>query len=1208
MKIAEIFETKIEEKIEPVIKVGEIADETKVAQEISSFVVTPTLEKYFDDFFEHYTDSIRKNTSEIGVWISGYFGSGKSHLAKIISQVAENRLLDNVKSSVRFEKRVPESSQRNKSIKRSLSLLEQCNTKVLGFNLNTIADARDSNLAKLLLSQYYKSKGFGNNVIFAKVFESELEKINKIKAFYQSIKDITGKNWDDIKNNQNFYKKKIYQSVCEVAPELFHSIEEVEQSLINASIGELFNIEFLIKTILEDLEIETKRTGVPQRFFLVLDETGQWIEDNHERLVQLTALVEEAAKEGKGKIWIIVTTHEDMGSVYKNAHALDADVKKTEGRFKFKFSLTTENIELVLEDRIFKKKLSAKAELQSLYQANPGELKGLGELENTQRNMPDCSLENFSKFYPFFPYQIHLIPEVVKTLRSSGGRTEQLTGSTRTLLAITQDIIRGGKRDYLNSNLGLVVSFDEVYRNLMNEGEISSDIRRDISSVIESVPNASELTVNICEVLYLISEVNFIPKTEENISRLLVPSTEPEIGILKRQVQTELIKLKNAKIIAPNGDEWEFLTGERRNFEEQVDTVSKQLRYQEREVGLGEFINTQIIGFENVPFEGYDFPVKIQFDSISVSNRGYIDVKIISGFQRLTDSNDIKFWENESLKDENKHTFFIFSEKDGNFLEKFDRYLAMKEIVDKWKKEPNISEESKRLVEKKDNEDLPRLKRAVEASIKESLKNSFIIYKGNSRKVAIRTNHGVGESIRIEIGNYFGSIYTKYKKVPVRIANEQKDIESVLKGLSVSSDVKKLNLYDTSGQINQTAPLISELRIYLNSKQNIGNRIIAKDLLEYFEKPEYGWDPNSVRVGLAAMFRAGLIKILIEKKPYTNPNDSDLVSIFRNKKEFLRVEIVLEDSEISPDVLTKIRAMLIKVTGVKKIDETPSDLTAASLKHIEALVEKIEKVNIWSSPAGFPLSDLYSSANSEFVELVEQKNPTHHIKHLNGILDVYETYSNIVNEIYQFYTTYNDKFLEVRNYSNKLSTIKSHIPKDSKIALFIDNFQSGNHTKTIYQKDVWQHILDSYNNSLTESDQLKVKWKTDSLNALYTLKIRIEQEKKNAFLTSDEIEIFESAFIEWTDKIENEAEIINLAFLIQLTNNFVSEQIQSINDIIDSKENKDIENSTYKKVKKVKIVKNTQVIHSLDEWEAFVKEVDGQIRSILTQGDEVELN
>ena len=1208
MKIAEIFETKIQEKIEPVIKVGEIADEKKVAEEISSFVVTPTLEKYFDDFFEHFTDTVRKNTSEIGVWISGYFGSGKSHLAKIISQVAENRLLDNIKSSDRFEKRVPESSSKKGSIKRSLSLLGQCKTKVLGFNLNTITDSKVSPLAKLLISQYYQSKGFGNNIIFAKVFENELSRINKLNEFHNSIQKLTGKTWENIKNNQNFYRRPIFKSVCEVAPELFHSEIEVEQSLINASEGELFNIEFLIKTILEDLEIETKKTGIPQRFFLVLDETGQWIEDNHERLVQLTALVEEAAKEGKGKIWIIVTTHEDMGSVYKNAHALDADVKKTEGRFKFKFSLTTENIELVLEDRIFKKKLSAKSDLQNLYKTNEGELKGIGELENTQRDMPECSLENFSKFYPFFPYQIHLIPEVVKSLRSSGGRTEQLSGSTRTLLAITQDIIRGGKRDYLNANLGMVVSFDEVYRNLVNESEISTDIRREIALVKTTVPNASDLTVNICEVLYLISEVSFIPKTIENISRLLVQSTEPEIGLLKRKVQDELTKLKNSKLIAPNGDEWEFLTGERRNFEQQVDTVSKQLKYQDREKGLEEFINSQIIGFDTVPYEGYDFPIKLYFDSINVSNRGYVNVKIISAFQRHNDNQDIKHWENESLKEENKHTFFVFSEKDGYFFEKFDRYLAMKEIVDNWKKESNISDESKKLVEKKDNEDLPKLKRSVESSIKESLKNSSIVFKGNSRKVTLKTNLNSGDCIRLEIGNSFGNIYTKYKKVPVRIANEQKDIENILKGITASADVSKLSIYDKSGQINQTSPLISEVKNFLNSQQNNAKRIIAKDLLEYFELPEYGWDSNAVRVGLAAMFRAGLIKVLIEKKPYSNPNDTDLIGSFKKKNDFLKVEIILEDSEISHDVLTKIRALLIKVTGVKKIDETPSDLTTASLKHIDELIKKIEKINIWSSPAGFPLPDLYFEANTSLSELFELKNPSQHIKQLFTLFDVFENYTNIVNDIYQFYSTHKEKFVEVKGYYNNLYTIQAHIPKESKILTFIENFQSGFNSKTLYQKEVWKQILDSYNNSLTETDQLKIKWNKEALEALVPLKLKIEEEKKNAILSIEELQPFEFAFTQWTDKINKETEIINHAFLIQLTTNFVKEQIDAINDLIASKGKVEPLPGAEKKVKKVKLVKNIQVIHSLSEWEKFVNEVDAQIKSILTQGDEVELN
>ena len=92
----------------------------------------------------------------------------------------------------------------------------------------------------------------------------------------------------------------------------------------------------------------------------MLDESGQWIEDDADRLAQLQALVEEAAIKGQGRIWIFVTTHEDMGAIYQNARALQADMKKIEGRFRYKWSLTTENIELVLEDRIFKKKIAGK--------------------------------------------------------------------------------------------------------------------------------------------------------------------------------------------------------------------------------------------------------------------------------------------------------------------------------------------------------------------------------------------------------------------------------------------------------------------------------------------------------------------------------------------------------------------------------------------------------------------------------------------------------------------------------------------------------------------------------------------------------------------------------------------------------------------------------------------------------------------------------
>jgi serine kinase of HPr protein (carbohydrate metabolism regulator) len=107
MKIADLFEIRVEDKIEPVIKVGETSDKHKLASEISSYVVTPLIERHLDDFLEHYTDTLLSDTTEIGVWISGYFGSGKSHLAKVIALLCQNLSLDGATACDRFAARIP---------------------------------------------------------------------------------------------------------------------------------------------------------------------------------------------------------------------------------------------------------------------------------------------------------------------------------------------------------------------------------------------------------------------------------------------------------------------------------------------------------------------------------------------------------------------------------------------------------------------------------------------------------------------------------------------------------------------------------------------------------------------------------------------------------------------------------------------------------------------------------------------------------------------------------------------------------------------------------------------------------------------------------------------------------------------------------------------------------------------------------------------
>jgi len=1214
MQIGEIFETRITEKIEPVIKVGEVQDEKKLASEIGSFVVTPHIEGYADSFFEHYTDTIRKQTTEIGVWISGYFGSGKSHLAKMLAQVTANRTLDGIPAAQRFNVRVPVSVERKKSIERSLSLLNNCATTILAFNLNTLTDSRSTPLPSLLLSQYYLSRGYSGNYIFAKVIEAELDKLHKLPAFHQEVEKRSGKSWENIQSNPNFYRKHLYGAVCSIAPELFSMPEEVAEALRNTEKGEIFNIEFLIKTILADIKAQEKETGKPARIFFVLDESGQWIEDKQGRLAQLQALVEEAAIAGQGKIWILVTTHEDMGSVYKNAHALDSDFKKIEGRFRFKFGLTTENIELVLEDRIFKKTLTGKKEVDAIYQDNAGVIRGMGELANISQNLPPCSSENFVKFYPFFPYQIHLIPEIVKALRSKGGRSDSLSGSTRTLLAITQDVIRAGRRNYLQAPVGETVSFDEIYYNLLQEGEISADIRREISKIQSIVPAASDLTPKLAEILFLTGDLAYLPKTTANLARLLVSDTSQDLASLQPMIETELEKLKNARIVARIGDEWEFLTGERRTFEEAVDTVTAQLKFQDREEGLNKLISTHILGFETIPFKGHDFQTRLFFDNKMLVKNGHVDIRIISPFGHYS-GKTISDYENESLKPENHQTIFVFCDRITQFSEQLDRYIAMKEVVDRWQGDSNKSATERELANSKATVDLPKLKSAVEGSIRLGLKQAHLIFRGSSHVMAGKSQQP-GDAIRSEISHYFGTLYPKYDKMPIRIKSEQQDISDVLAGAkTLSPDVKSLKLYDKTGQLDAHIPLIDEIRIFLINRLNKKQRTLGQEILEHFETTPYGWDPNAIRIGIAAAVRAGMIKISVSKKIYTNPADKELIDTLRNSKTFGKAEIILEETDVDTAVLITVRTLLIELTGNRKIDETPSDIAAASATYLTDIKKKGDDAQIWAKAANFPLPECFTAGMESIETLLNLTNPVHHVKEWEAKSPTIRDELNEVLVVHAFYGKNAELFKGTRELYNTLQSIRYKIPKENIILHFLNNYATADNDASIHKKDIWQKIQDNKSHVLTEVESLKRLWRQAATESAVPLENRIAQEKSSALLTAEEIAPFETAYQLLITEIEEESDLIKIALLPDSISGRIKDQTARLEQLVQSKavveiagdDDDDDDVVPIKQVRKIKLIASPRRIKNMSEWNFFKNDLDAQINAALDQGDELEL-
>lgn len=1216
MKLADIFETRIEEKIDPVIKVGEVHDEAKLVSEIGSYVVTPTIEKYIDEFLEHFTDTSRLDTTEIGAWISGYFGSGKSHLAKILALLVENRTLLGQPAVKRFEVRIPPTAPRRSSMLRNLGQVNQCSTAVLAFNLNTLADSKTTPLPRLLLSQYYQSRGYSSNLFYARVIECELDRRGKLGALHQKVAELADRSWGDIQKNPTFYAKHLYKAACAVAPDVFATPDDVAGALKNAERGDLYNAQFLVQTIIEDLAAREKGTKRPCRVLLVLDESGQWIEDDAGRLAQLQALVEEAAIKGRGKIWIFVTTHEDMGAVYQNARALQADMKKIEGRFRFKFSLTTENIERVLEDRIFRKKLAGADAVRKVYDRASGVIRGLGELANVEgRRLPDCERDRFVTFYPFFPYQVHLIPEIVKSLRSKGGRGEQLSGSTRTLLAITQDVLRAGRRNYLHREVGEMISFDEVYANLSGEGEVSPDVRRELSRIEEVVPGATALTRRVAEVLFIIHEIKYVPRTIDNIARLLVESADDDLPTLTSNIKPELDRLMAAKMVAKIGDEYEFLTGERRSFEDEVATVAAQIRQQDLDAGFARhfILDSEkrqnhlrsILGFETVPFKGAEFEVRISMDGTLAMKTGHIEVRIFSPLAALRGTK-VTDLEDQSLRAEEQKTIFVLCERLQGFDHDLRRFLAMREVVNRWKSEPHKSEEARRLAVERETNDLDKLERKVRDGIKTGLKQAHIVFKGASHTLTCRAGQTPGEALRAELTAYFPSLYPKFEKVSVRIAQEQHAILDVLKGeKNLATDVRALGLFDKGGALNPHSPLIDAVRIFLSSRQSKNQRTLGKDLLDEFSAPPYGWDRNAVRVGVAACVRAGSVKVLIGKMPHTNPADPALQKGLRDSREFERVELILEDAEIEADALEEVRALLMTLTGKRKLDETPAALHEAMDIFGKEELAKAEKVRDWADAVGLPMPETFAQGQEALEGILALTNPVHRVKEIQTRAEELRRGVDVIGQLVTFREKWGAAFGDVKALAGQLRAIEHLLPADGPIRGFLDEYEATSKDRRFLEPDLWKKVQSSKAAAALELNSLLASWRDEARGIVEEAKARLPQDLKAKALDEGLAGTLAAPLDKFVRGLDEETEPARVAALPQRARKLVRDLWDEIGKEVE-KRNPPPPDERPQPARAVRTVRLSDVatlrrIRTEAEWEALVKKLDERVRALLEE-------
>lgn len=527
MRIQSMFKDDINRKINGVVQVDQ--DESAVLiQELNEYVVTRELKRHFITFFNNYIDSFNENTTDIGVWISGFFGSGKSHFLKMLSYILENREVDGIKTVERFRKKFADDPATFMLIDRAT----KGKTDTILFNIDIEGSINKDKTAvlRVFAKMFYNYLGFyGENLKVAKL-EQFIAKKGKTEEFRRVFEEKNGAPWLESRDAYTYFEDDIVATLVEVlgmseqaASNWFNGTDTVETSIAQ-----------LVSEIKEYVDSQPKSF----RLLFMIDEVGQYVGDDTNLLLNLQSLVEKIGSECKGSVWVVCTGQEAIDEIIK---ARENEFSRIQARFKTRLSLSSSSADEVIQKRILLKTDEAEHKLEQVYAANDSVLRNLFSFNDAILDIKGYSgAGEFAKNFPFVPYQFILMQKIFTEIRKHGNSGKHMSGGERSMISGFQEAAQKIQDRDEYALAPLYLFYDTVHSFL--EGSIRRVIERCERAAIDGNGIESQ-DVDVLKLLYLVRYVDDVKANLDNIVILMADDIRLDKITMREQVRGSLDRL-----------------------------------------------------------------------------------------------------------------------------------------------------------------------------------------------------------------------------------------------------------------------------------------------------------------------------------------------------------------------------------------------------------------------------------------------------------------------------------------------------------------------------------------------------------------------------------------------------------------------------------------------------------------------------------------
>lgn len=553
MQLQYIYQSDINRDINGVIKVAQ-DDEKSIEQELREYIITRELRKHFNTFFNNYERSLSYPTDKIGVWISGFFGSGKSHFLKMLSYILANNTVAGKKAVDYFADKFDDPMM--------FAQLERCAsvpTDTILFNIDSKSPLNKDKTAilRVFAKVFYEYRGFyGDDLKVAKL-EQYIEKSSKMEAFKAKFEEIHGESWENSRDAFSFFEDDVVESLTAT----IGMSETAARNWFNGTETADLSIEQLVKEIKEYIDSK----GKDFRLLFMIDEVGQYIGSDGSLMLNLQTIVEEIGSKCGGRVWVMVTSQEAIDSITKIS---GDDFSKIQGRFNTRLSLSSSSVDEVIKKRILAKTDSAANMLALNYSKNCAVLKNLFTFNDAVLDLKGYTSEyDFVETYPFVPYQFRLMQNVLAQIRKHGNSGKHLSGGERSMLSGFQEAAQAIEDKDENALVPFSLFYNTVHTFL------ESAIRRVIDrcqTAADSHDGIEQYDVNVLKLLYLIRYVDDIKSNVDNITTLMVDDIRADKIDMRKTIQESLDRLVSQNYVARNGDTYTFLTDDEQDIERDI--------------------------------------------------------------------------------------------------------------------------------------------------------------------------------------------------------------------------------------------------------------------------------------------------------------------------------------------------------------------------------------------------------------------------------------------------------------------------------------------------------------------------------------------------------------------------------------------------------------------------------------------------------------